>query len=677
MRNNKQFRWLGFISLILAGTLAAELRPGQKFYYATEIDGIVCGYAEINLAEIEEDEMTLILLKHDLFLMLKALGSTFNSTLQLTYRIDPVTGQFTYHDSYIHQGDTELSMAVHITDNKAIMTSPDGDDETVTSLTSDVILPNTLYHPFLVRDFSGADLQEKTYRIYQVRDSEIQESTFKKQDLDRLKLAGDTYEAIIFEEMNRQTGVKTKLWIDTETGQILKTQYPNHRLTYLTDPSVVKRIRVADMNPSILTKTNVAIGDAQAIAYLKVRAVLEPTGLWVTEEGLNVPGQRFTGTVKENRIEGVFEVEHPKYDGAHAPAFPTDDMKQESLQEFLKPDDWIESDDPVLIEKARNLTKGSQDAWEAACRLSRWVSENIEYAIPGGVTARKTYDVRRGECGAHSLLLAALCRCVGIPARVVWGCMYLPTNRGVFGQHAWNEIYMGSAGWVPVDATAFEIDYVDSGHIRVGLYQSAVTALNAQSMEILDHRVGFSDITEDVQDNYKPFVGRYNNPMTGRICRVSVENTGVVVDITGVAKLAFHDPDDRGFWICKMAPHVSIRFDVESGIAQKMQIHETRTLPKKAGESINDDVPEQVRHIIGKYLFQALNAEFEILYRDGKLMLKEPGGPGIVLECEDDGTTWEASDGTRAITFVREDDGKVNGMAVTHITNFFRDGSGS
>ncbi len=33
---------------------------------------------------------------------------------------------------------------------------------------------------------------------------------------------------------------------------------------------------------------------------------------------------------------------------------------------------------------------------------------------------------------------------------------------------------------MPVDATAFEIDYIDSGHIRIGIYQSPVTALNPQ-----------------------------------------------------------------------------------------------------------------------------------------------------------------------------------------------------
>ncbi len=48
---------------------------------------------------------------------------------------------------------------------------------------------------------------------------------------------------------------------------------------------------------------------------------------------------------------------------------------------------------------------------------------------------------------------------------------------------------MGEAGWVPLDTTASETDYVDSGHIRVGIVQSLTTSLNASRFEVLEHRV--------------------------------------------------------------------------------------------------------------------------------------------------------------------------------------------
>ncbi len=52
---------------------------------------------------------------------------------------------------------------------------------------------------------------------------------------------------------------------------------------------------------------------------MKIQARLEPSGLKITPASLNRPGQSFTGTVKENLIEGVFEIEHARYDGRNAP----------------------------------------------------------------------------------------------------------------------------------------------------------------------------------------------------------------------------------------------------------------------------------------------------------------------------------------------------------------------
>jgi transglutaminase-like putative cysteine protease len=311
-----------------------------------------------------------------------------------------------------------------------------------------------------------------------------------------LQLAGEDFNAVILDRLNHKTGLKTRMWLDRATGYLLKTTAAGNRLSYRADPSVVNRIKMVNIDDTLCARVGVVITDVQAITYMKVRATLEPTGLWVTPEGLNVPGQRFTGTIRDNLIEGVFEIEHTRYDGVDAPAFPADFGQDAALRKYLEPETFIESADPVLILQTLEITAGSKDSWEAACRLSRWVAQNIGYAIPGGGTARKTYDLRAGECGAHAMLLAAFCRAVGIPARVVWGCMYAPSYGGVFGQHGWNEIYMGAAGWIPVDATAGEIHFVDSGHLRIGIYESPVTALNPRQMQVLAYRAGAQQMVE-------------------------------------------------------------------------------------------------------------------------------------------------------------------------------------
>jgi transglutaminase-like putative cysteine protease len=502
------------------------------------------------------------LLKQKVFAMLSALGSKFNTELKLTYHIDPVTGKFTYHDSNIKQGPTQLGSKIFIDGNTARFIGTPGNRETTITLPPNVVFENTLFFPHLIKDFVERKLTEKSYEIFEVRETEVQKSTYTKVATEKLDLAGKSYNTIALEKLNTKTGLKVKMWIDVENGYILKSTAPGNRMSCLADPSVVNRIKMADVDDTLFAKVDVAIADVQAISYMKVKATVQPSGLWVTQESLNVPGQNFTGTINDNLIEGIFEIEHKRYDGSDAPPYPADFSKDESLKKYLQAEDFIQSDDPVLIEKAQEITRGSKDSWEAACRLSKWVSENISYAIPGGMTARNTYDLKAGECGAHSILLAAFCRAVGIPARVVWGCMYVPNYGGAFGQHGWSEIYMGKAGWITVDATASEIDYVDSGHIRIGEYQSMVTALNPQKMEVLDFAAGSMKMgrEETASGMYSAYVGEYTSPNTKTALKVFVQGGSLAVDIPGKVVLALNDADQEGLWYCKLSNSLYFTF---------------------------------------------------------------------------------------------------------------------
>ena len=57
----------------------------------------------------------------------------------------------------------------------------------------------------------------------------------------------------------------------------------------------------------------------------------------------------------------------------------------------------------------------------------------------------------KGDCTEHAVLLAALCRARGIPARVAIGLVYVSAAQG-FGYHMWNEVWI-DGGWIPLDAT--------------------------------------------------------------------------------------------------------------------------------------------------------------------------------------------------------------------------------
>ena len=62
------------------------------------------------------------------------------------------------------------------------------------------------------------------------------------------------------------------------------------------------------------------------------------------------------------------------------------------------------------------------------------------------------------------MLLAALCRARGIPARFVAGLVHLP-GRQAFGMHAWTEVWIDDR-WLALDATMAR-GGVGAGHLKI------------------------------------------------------------------------------------------------------------------------------------------------------------------------------------------------------------------
>ena len=70
--------------------------------------------------------------------------------------------------------------------------------------------------------------------------------------------------------------------------------------------------------------------------------------------------------------------------------------------------------------------------------------------------AESTYmfETGHGDCGTQSMLFAAFCRSLGIPARALGG--YQMIMAGTPGGHFWAEYYLPGYGWVPNDLTVAE-----------------------------------------------------------------------------------------------------------------------------------------------------------------------------------------------------------------------------
>jgi transglutaminase-like putative cysteine protease len=124
---------------------------------------------------------------------------------------------------------------------------------------------------------------------------------------------------------------------------------------------------------------------------------------------------------------------------------------------------------PEIRGLAREVAGDAKGAYEAARRLSAHVHERLEKAY--GASHDRATDVLaagKGDCTEHSVLLLALSRALGIPARGVHGLVYAQYGDGQHALywHAWVEVR--SAGeWIAMDPT-FGQPVADATHVALG-----------------------------------------------------------------------------------------------------------------------------------------------------------------------------------------------------------------
>jgi len=189
-------------------------------------------------------------------------------------------------------------------------------------------------------------------------------------------------------------------------------------------------------------------------------------------------------------------------------------------------------------------------------------------------------------------------------------------------------------------------------------------------MEILDYRPESSKEDEVPADmsRYAPYVGQYADKL-GDV-KVFERNNKLAVDIPNKMVLTFNDPNEKGIWTCLLSNQLYITFSKDdSGKVIDISICQTISVPRKVDTEVSfDDVPEKYKPFVGKYLFQAVNAEIEIIVQDGSLALRDPDGNIFPLEFSEEKGIWEAKDKTRLIEFEYDEDGRVKKMKVTQVT---------
>jgi transglutaminase-like putative cysteine protease len=213
--------------------------------------------------------------------------------------------------------------------------------------------------------------------------------------------------------------------------------------------------------------------DSHELRLIRTSLILSPPASvrWLYDVfGNSVAIASFAEPTKELRIESrltleTYTTEQPPYEIApEAASYPF----------IYSADD--RADLGRMLERYYPDPKEQLDAWAHGfvhsnptdtlallTELNAGIKASISYQsreAEGTQSPLETLDRRSGSCRDLAVLLIEAARCLGFGARIVTGYLYNPAadNAGVAAigaaaTHAWADIYLPGAGWIPYDPT--------------------------------------------------------------------------------------------------------------------------------------------------------------------------------------------------------------------------------
>jgi transglutaminase-like putative cysteine protease len=279
---------------------------------------------------------------------------------------------------------------------------------------------------------------------------------------EKIDVDGASRELLRIESASRidaQTTIDVTLWTD-EQGEVWKLDLP--LIQQVTIRTTAEKARAAsnappvDLGKSLLVKVEPPLKGAHKTTEVKYRVAVEGADvakLFPASEGqsVKVAGD---GTGK---ISGTAEVTvtavrpTTPLPAGFTPTPPTErDKRANSV---------VQSDDAEVAKLAAAGAGAETDPWKVALRLESFVHAKMNAAALGDgfdfskafASAAETARTLQGDCTEHAVLLCAMLRARGIPARTVMGLVYVEGGNA-FAYHLWTEAYIADR-WIPLDAT--------------------------------------------------------------------------------------------------------------------------------------------------------------------------------------------------------------------------------
>ncbi|MBN1151370.1 transglutaminase domain-containing protein [candidate division WOR-3 bacterium] len=249
-------------------------------------------------------------------------------------------------------------------------------------------------------------------------------------------------------------GIPVELWLD-ERDMFVKQEITALQMVLKAEPrEVAQDLSSSGLSPDIYRQFRVRTDST-------IENPTDVTRLLIVAKGLERDISSVNQTQKYDTVEIV-----------RISDIPSNSSFPDSVSIYLRPSPLIQSEDPDIVEKSNEITRGIGTQREKLFAINQWVFENLRkeptFTVPSSVDILKSM---KGDCNEHSTLLCALLRASGIPARIAVGVVY--ANSDGFYYHAWCEAYIGT--WISVDPT-FGQNTADATHLTISRGNSAEQA---------------------------------------------------------------------------------------------------------------------------------------------------------------------------------------------------------
>lgn len=319
---------------------------------------------------------------------------------------------------------------------------------------------------------TGTTFTVKTYEP-SIRQNGPVEMTFEFHDKEPVDVLGKRRELTrVTMTLQTRVPITTQSWVDDQANPVVMTidmGVMQFKMLLATREQALGKSEAPELLIDTFVHTDQRIGGQARKVVLR---------LALPAEGRNVlPPIPETEMQKVRRVsdhEAVLTIQRLDWDSIRR-VTDHDVADDASIKRYLESSTVCDVEDRRIQRRARRAVRSSVTPADKADALRRFVTEFVRHKSLdiGFATASEVVRNQRGDCTEHSVLLAALARASGLPARGVSGIIQIPPGPmspkkgAAFGYHMWTQVYIGNR-WIDIDAAMRQTD-CDPTHIALAL----------------------------------------------------------------------------------------------------------------------------------------------------------------------------------------------------------------